>query len=121
MSCIVYQVDKKTGVKYAYESESYWDKDKQQPRSRRTYLGKVDPETGEIIPKEKRGPHSDSKKEKPSAELDRLFEEIEEIKAKDTTISELREELKAERKKSAKLEEALRRISAITEDAAADV
>ncbi len=118
MSCIVYQVDKKTGVKYAYESESYWDKDKQQPRSRRTYIGKVDPETGEIIPKEKRGSHSDSKKEKPSAELDRLFEEI---KAKDNTISELREELKAERKKAAKLEDALRRISAITEDAAADV
>ena len=31
MSCIVYQTDKKTGVKYAYESISYWDKDKKQP------------------------------------------------------------------------------------------
>lgn len=51
MSCIVYQTDKKTGVKYAYESESYWDSEKQQPRSRRKYLGKVDPETGEIITK----------------------------------------------------------------------
>ena len=25
MSCIVYQTDKKTGAKYAYESVSYWD------------------------------------------------------------------------------------------------
>jgi hypothetical protein len=49
MSCIVYQVDPKTGVKYAYESVSYWDKDKQQPRSKRKYIGKVDPDTGEII------------------------------------------------------------------------
>ena len=50
MSSIVYQTDKKTGIKYAYESTSYWDKEKKQPRSKRRYLGKVDPETGEIIP-----------------------------------------------------------------------
>lgn len=53
MACIVYQVDKKTGIKYAYESTSYWDKEKKQPRSKRRYLGKVDPETGEIIPSRK--------------------------------------------------------------------
>ena len=50
MACIVYQTDKKTGTKFAYESVSYWDKEKKQPRSKRKYLGKVDPETGEIIP-----------------------------------------------------------------------
>ena len=49
MSCIVYQTDKRTGAKYAYESVSYWDAEKQQPRSKRKYLGRVDPETGEII------------------------------------------------------------------------
>ena len=49
MASIVYQTDKKTGIKYAYESTSYWDKEKKQPRSKRKYLGKVDPETGEII------------------------------------------------------------------------
>ena len=55
MSCIVYQTDKKTGVKYAYESISYWDKEKKQPRSKRKYLGRVDPETNEIIPSPRRG------------------------------------------------------------------
>ena len=50
MASIVYQIDKKTGIKYAYESTSYWDKEKKQPRSKRKYLGKVDPATGEIIP-----------------------------------------------------------------------
>ena len=50
MSCIVYQTDKKTGIKYAYESISYWDKEKKQPRSTRKYLGRVDEETGETIP-----------------------------------------------------------------------
>ena len=50
MSCIVYQTDKRTGITYAYESISYWDKEKQQPRSKRKYIGKVDPVTKEIIP-----------------------------------------------------------------------
>ena len=52
MSCIVYQTNKKTGITYAYESISYWDKEKQQPRSKRQYVGRVDDETGEIIPKQ---------------------------------------------------------------------
>ena len=50
MASIVYHTNKKTGVKYAYESTSYWDKEKKQPRSIRRYIGKLDPETGEIIP-----------------------------------------------------------------------
>lgn len=47
---IVFQMDKRTGIKYAYENEAYWDKEKKQSRSKRTLIGKVDPETGEIIP-----------------------------------------------------------------------
>jgi len=49
MACIVFQTNKQTGIKYAYESISYWDKDKKQARSKRKYIGRVDPETGEII------------------------------------------------------------------------
>ncbi|MCR5502991.1 MAG: hypothetical protein K6F53_08275 [Lachnospiraceae bacterium] len=48
MACIVYQTDKKTGTRYAYESVSYWDREKKQPRSKRKYLGVVDPESGMI-------------------------------------------------------------------------
>ena len=47
---IVYQKNKKTGITYAYLNEAYWDKEKKQFRSKRTLLGKLDPETGEIIP-----------------------------------------------------------------------
>ena len=46
---IVYQTSK-NGIKYAYENEAYWDKEKQQSRSRRKLVGRVDPETGEIVP-----------------------------------------------------------------------
>ena len=39
-----------SGVVYAYESISEWDPQKKQSRSKRKCLGKVDPDTGEIIP-----------------------------------------------------------------------
>ena len=42
--------NKERGVTYVYESHSYWDKEKKQPRSRRRLIGKRDPETGEIVP-----------------------------------------------------------------------
>lgn len=40
----------KGGITYVYESESYWDREKKQPRSRRKLIGHVDPETGEVVP-----------------------------------------------------------------------
>ena len=45
---IVYHTDKRSGITYAYESKSYWDKEKKQSRSKRTLIGRVDPDTGEI-------------------------------------------------------------------------
>jgi transposase len=47
---IVYAKNKKNGITYVYESENYWDKEKQQSRSRRTCVGKLDPVTGALIP-----------------------------------------------------------------------
>ena len=55
MSCIVYITNKKNNTKYAYRSESYRDPVTKQPKSRRTYLGRVDPVTNEIIPKAGKG------------------------------------------------------------------
>ncbi len=51
MSCIVYQKNKANGTIYAYESESYRDPVTKKPRCKRTYLGRVDPVTKQIIPK----------------------------------------------------------------------
>ncbi|WP_139693990.1 IS1634 family transposase [Sporolactobacillus terrae] len=47
---IVYQTNKKTGITYAYRNEPYWDKEKKQSRAKRKLIGKVDPDTGKIIP-----------------------------------------------------------------------
>ena len=54
MAAIVYQTDKRSGITYAYESVSYWDKEKKQSRARRTLIGKVDPESGSIVPTDQR-------------------------------------------------------------------
>ena len=59
---IVTQTDKRTGITYAYETQYYWDKEKQQSRSKRVCVGKVDPVTNEIIPTRGRS----RKKETPS-------------------------------------------------------
>jgi hypothetical protein len=39
MAATVYQTNKKTGITYAYESISHWDKEKQQSRARRKCIG----------------------------------------------------------------------------------
>ena len=54
MPAIVYQTNKKTGVTYAYESISYWDKDKRQSRAKRRCIGRLDPKTQEVIPTRKK-------------------------------------------------------------------
>lgn len=51
---IVKQLDKRSGITYAYESKSFWDKEKKQSRCTRTLIGRVDPSSGEILPTDQR-------------------------------------------------------------------
>ena len=91
MSCIVYQTDKKTGIKYAYESFSYWDKEKKQPRSKRKYLGPVDPDTNEIIYKSDEPKRSAGRNSADSSKMEELKKELAE---RDRIIKSLKEEIK---------------------------
>jgi transposase len=52
---IVKQLDKRSGITYAYESISWWDKQKKQSRSTRKLIGRVDEKTGEILATDGRG------------------------------------------------------------------
>ena len=45
----------KNGTTYVYDNVSYWRKDIKQPRSKRKLIGKLDPDTGEIVPTSGRG------------------------------------------------------------------
>ena len=55
MATIVYQKDNRSGITYAYESVSYWDKEKKQSRAKRTLIGRVERQSGEIVPTDGRG------------------------------------------------------------------
>ena len=52
---MIKQHDKRSGITYVYESTSYWDREKKQPRSKRKLIGRLDPETGEVVPTDGRG------------------------------------------------------------------
>ena len=88
------QYDKRTGITYVYESESYWDKEKQQPRSKRRLIGKLDEQTGEVVPTDGRGKKRTEKKGSPDDTA--LCEGLKrEIKEKDLLIHQLTAENKA--------------------------
>ena len=106
MSSIVYQTNKQTGITYAYESVSYWDKDKKQPRSKRQYLGRVDPETGDIIRKKDKKTDS-AEMVVGSVDLPALKKEIEN---KDKIIADLQKALDDANKKYDELAEKVRTV-----------
>ncbi len=82
--------NKKTGITYVYESESYWDKEKKQPRARRKLIGKIDEETGEIIPTGGRGRKPKDQKETEEAEDLPDYEAM--LEERDARIEELTRE-----------------------------
>ena len=47
---IVYQTDKRSGITYAYENQSFWDPELKRSKSKRKLIGRVDPETKQIVP-----------------------------------------------------------------------
>lgn len=89
------------GTVYVYESESYWDKDLKQPRNRRKLIGKIDPDTGEIIPtrKKKSNPHLDPVDE--SEAITALKEKYEKrLEEKDAFIAQQKREIQILKKKN---------------------
>ena len=85
---IIYNNDKRSGITYAYESHSYWDKEKKMSRSKRTLIGRVDPETGEIKPTDGR-----CRKNSPYAKDDPSEETLIRERLKGMKVSELKSEI----------------------------
>lgn len=108
MSIVKYK--NQSGVTYAYEQTSSYDPEKKQSRPVRKYLGRVDPETGEIIQTTgKRGrpaknadvsstetkePDYKNLYEKKCQEADRLQRELEKEQEANHQLSLQTEELK---------------------------
>ena len=79
---IITQTDRRSGITYAYETEYYWDKIKKQSRAKRVCVGKVDTDTGDIVPTRGRamkgtskssGASSGKKGQEPCIESRRLY------------------------------------------------
>lgn len=115
---IIKQYNQKFGITYVYESESYWDPDKKQSRSKRKLIGRLDPETGEIIPTGGRGrkpknPEPSSPAVGPDVseaiqkEQDDLQQQICDLTV---TISKLKDELAQTRAENQKLRNTLDRL-----------
>lgn len=108
---IVKATNKKTGITYVYESESYWDKEKKQPRNRRKLIGKIDPETGEVVPTRKRAPRAGDGTEDADSRLQELRRSYEETMHEfEEKIRELELELSVMRKEK---EEILKGLKAL--------
>ena len=129
MASIVYIHDKRTGITYVYSQETYWCKEKKQSRSHRKLLGRLDPETKEIIPTSgKRGRPPKSKTadihaipegDSYAIQLEPVLKELEEAKQRIDTLSKENMEMKMQlvllesciRKASSEFTEALTRVS----------
>ena len=68
---IIKQFDKRSGITYVYDSKSYYDKEKKCSRAKKTLIGKLDPETGEIIPTDGRNKGAKAKHLSISPDIDK--------------------------------------------------
>ena len=123
---IVHVYNRARGVTYVYESQSYWDKELKQPRSNRKLIGKLDPDTGEIVPTGKKGrtkQDQDPEKKsgysvtdsKTSADQTRRL-----LKEKDAEILSLKKQLSAAEREIANYRQLIQQAHAILGKASAE-
>ena len=97
---IVYQTDKRSGITYAYENQSFWDPELKRSRSKRKLIGRVDKETGEIGPTDgrckKRSPsyHGDDDRYQMPKTMTEMRSEIRRILAENASLKEQLQNLK---------------------------
>ena len=94
---IIKQFDKRSGITYVYDSKSYYDKEKKCSRAKRTLIGKIDPDTGEIVPTDGRNKGAKSKPKSSSSEIDkdkRIHELEDENRQLTLQVNALKKELR---------------------------
>ena len=91
---IISQHDKRSGITYAYDSKSYWDKEKKMSRAKRTLIGRVDPNTGEIVPTDGRNRKPKVKEKKQPVDYKDLYEKLQKKSlAQEALITALKKEI----------------------------
>ena len=117
----------KAGNRYAYEIISHYDPETKQSRPKKVYLGRVNPETGEIEPTSGKRGRPRKQPETPevpepapgeAADYEKLYresqKELKELEILNTrqqeTLTQLRMELAAEKNRARELDVCVRRI-----------
>jgi len=106
----VYQTNKKTGVVYAYSQTAFRDPVTKRPKSKRTYLGRVDPATGEIVPKETDGKRNRSKLGVDTSEDEQSLDECVQNQTESEIIASLHERIEKLTAENKRLREVLGKI-----------
>jgi len=108
MSGIVYLRDKRLGSTYAYQDVKFVEPGTGRLRTKREYLGRVDPSTGEIVPKKGgRRTAQDSSENASAVELAAI------LRDRDEEVVKLREQVVTLKRRNAELESAFARLSVI--------
>lgn len=116
ISCVYYNYQKnnKTGKMYAYSSVYYKDPETGKLKTRRTYLGRVDPETKAILPKATGGRRNRSMS---PATMERLPEEfVQEVEELKKQISDLQAEVSRLTREKQKGEQLVRQFALLLEN-----
>ena len=92
---IIKQHDKRSGITYVYESVATWDPVKKQSRAKRKLIGRLDPQTGEIVPTDGRNRRKKADVKKPEEpDYKVLYEKLQkQCAAQKTLIEALQKEL----------------------------
>ena len=85
---IVKQKDRKTGIVYVYEQKSTWIPEIKQPRSQRKLIGKIDLETGEMIPTGSVGRPRTKAAGTSTPETDNLRTQLDQVREKNAELTE---------------------------------
>ena len=93
---IIKQKDSRSGITYVYEASYVWDREKKQSRSTRKLLGRLDEDTGEIIPTDGRGrKRSPSYKKEEDGKETSLADRIKELEKENSRLISENEMLRA--------------------------
>ena len=103
---------------YVYDSKGYYDREAHKTKYKRTLIGKIDPETGAVVPTGKRGrpkkPRTSENSETPDRDYQALYESYaKDNQIKEKRIQELQNELDQEKKSRIECERILRRIMSV--------
>ena len=96
---IIKQHDKRSGITYVYESHSFWDPDKKMTRAKRTLIGRLDPDTGEVIPPDGRNRKVKAKPAEEPVDYEKLYKKLlRKSESQEALIASLKKQLEALKK-----------------------